>query len=307
MKKPSTPNIWDIRRSALAQLSALRNRKNISHITVGYKQKDGMDTGEKALIFYVSEKSAVSSSDRVPPLLDVLDVDHKLIGAVSTDVQQASAPKTFGWRSGHLIKSFDNDIGVCAVTFSKNNQHYLLTNAHVVIDVSRNGLGGPPSIFNRTDGRYYQVGNIIKATELRPGVTTNSDLAIVAIPPGHVVDDYLILDLNNNIDAFEGIETLAPHQYWYVVNGQVHACAKPERIVGSAPINVDGALVNYTEFWQLRMTAGEARPGHSGALLCRTVGNQIRACGLIFGGLAPTHVFAFPFNKMWRLVESVLP
>ena len=118
------------------------------------------------------------------------------------------------------------------------------------------------------------------------------------------MDQFLILDSSNDIDRIDGIDTFSNYRYWYVVNGRTFSCARPERVVGVATILVDGMALSYAEFWQFTMIEGAATRGHSGALLCRSFGAEVIACGLIFGGIEPNLVFAFPFNKMWRVANG---
>ncbi|MBW9090508.1 hypothetical protein JNB91_22080 [Rhizobium wenxiniae] len=306
MPDPNQLTVWDIRRSALSQFDDLIIKQNVSHITIGHKHTDGICTHEKSLIFYVRDKQDVAPNETIPKTIEAKAKDDSPIGDILTDVQQAGEAEPFGWRSGHMMRGSDDDIGVCAVSFSVRGQKYLVTNAHVVVDAANGGIGGPPAIFNRTDGKFYQLGAILKATTLTRGAVATSDLAIIEVPQNHVVDSFMILDTQNDIDAIEGIGTFAQSQYWYMVNGVRHHCSMPERIVGTMGIMVDGVLINYSEFWQLKMNPPTSGKGHSGALLCRSQGDEIIACGLVFGGIPQTHVFAFPFNKMWQMIQSAV-
>ena len=301
---PIAPTVWDIRRSALAKFKQLASRPNVSHLTIGYKVTGGVRSQEKSLRFYVHRKEPRWGGQAVPLALDVLAKNNGIIGNVRTDVEEIGDLAAFGVRSGHVIRAFDNDLGVCALTYAHGGARFLLTNAHVVVNVANGGKSGPISILNRVDGQYYSAGTVQYASRLVPGEVTTSDIAVVRMHDGLAIDQFMILDIANDIDRIDGISTLAEYQYWYVVNGHRFHCSGPERVVGTAPIMVDGVAVPYAEFWQLTMSVGGAARGHSGALLCRTSGNEIVACGIVFGGIAPSHIFAFPFNKMWRLATG---
>lgn len=297
--------VWDIRRTALANYASLVARPNVAYLTVGYKVRAGLPTREKSLRFHVHKKEARLGEEAVPSNLQIFARNARHIGDISTDVEEVGYASAFGLRSGHILRAFDNDSGVCGITYIKNGKRFLLTNAHVVVDVRAGGTSGPVSILNRVDQRYYQVGTVKKSSRLVPGVVTTSDLAVVEVHQSYVIDQFMILDSANDIDRIDGIDTLSNYQYWYVVNGRKFSCARPERIVGVASILVDGTALSYAEFWQFTMTEGAATRGHSGALLCRSSGEEVIACGLIFGGIEPNRVFAFPFNKVWRVANGL--
>lgn len=302
-QRASAPTVWDIRRAGLARFDALMAKPNVRYMTVGYKAKDGKRSSEKALKFYVGRKRDVPLGDALPERLGGLSLDGGSGVSVPTDVVElAGVPRAFGLRSGHIIRSLGRK-GVGAISYTRNGAKFLLTNAHVVVDVPRGGVAGPVDVLNRVDGQFYRFGTVVNASPLRPNRVTTHDVAVISVDPRFEVDDFMILDMDNDIDSIEGIGTLAAHEYWYRVEGRRFACMFPERVVGPMLIDVDGVEVPYAEFWQLQMTQGVARPGHSGALLCRTDGADVVACGLVFGGDENNLVYAFPFNKMWRLVN----
>jgi len=298
------PTVWDIRRSGAARFEALTSKPNVRYMTVGHKVKNGVRLPDKSLNFYVARKEQVAPEDAIPKQIDWLATDGRTADTIATDVTElGSEPATFGLRSGHILRAFDNDVGVCAVAYTNGGRKFLLTNAHVVVNAAAGGAAGPVDVLNRTDGQFYRFGVVANASQLRPGIVTTHDVARIEVNPAFTVDDFMILDLDNDIDRLEGIETLSAHRYWYRVNGQQFECAFPERVVGSVIISVDGIHVPYAEFWQLQMVAGAVGKGHSGALLCRSDGTEVVACGLVFGGVAPNLVFAFPFNKMWKIIN----
>lgn len=305
----AAPTVWDIRRAGIAHYDTLISKQNVRYMTVGYKVRDGVRLPEKSLKLYVSSKNHVAAGQMIPQRL-AAPMSGGDLATVPTDVIQLDGvPCAFGLRSGHLIKAFNGDRGVCAISYLRNGAKFLLTNAHVVVDVARGGVSGPVDVLNRVDGLYYRLGNVIHASRLDPSTVTTHDVALVGVHPDFQVDQFMVLDMENDIDRIEGINTLATHDYWYRVNGRRFDCKFPERVVGTVLIDTDGVDVPYAEFWQLEMVNGStARPGHSGALLCRMDGGDVVACGLVFGG-APAEgttsevVFAFPFNKMWRLMN----
>lgn len=294
--------IWDIRRTLLRNFRKLTSHPNISHFTIGEKRKGGSRTSEKSIIAYVSRKVRALAEDRcLPDSITCYRKNGSLAGTVNTDVVELKGSGTaFGIRSGHIIRGFDGDLGVTAVSYrNASNQERLLTNAHVVVDVA-NGTSSLPSFLNRVDGQFYQLGNIAAVSNLVANQQTTHDVAVIAVPDAYEIDHFMVQDIQNDIDEISGISTMSSHDYWFVVNGRTFRCAFPERVVGAVPILVDGVIIPYAECWKLQMTQGASAPGQSGALLCRTSGTDIIACGLIFGGFEPNFILAFPFNKMWN-------
>lgn len=303
MSKNVNVNIWDIRRSVVSRLGHLSSLPHISHLSIGEKLRQGKRTGERSIIAYVSDKKReIESEHCFPTHINCYKKNGDFSGIVQSDVQQVtSKAAVFGLRAGHIIRGFDGDLGVCALTYSNSSgQQRLMTNAHVVIDVSNNGASNTPAFYNRVDSQFYQLGEIKAVSNLRPNQTTTHDVAVIDIPQGYDVNEFMVQDIANDIDEISGISTLSNDRFWYVVNGEIMECDSPERIIGFIPIVVDGTVVHYSECWQFRMTKGNATPGQSGALICRTSGTNVIACGLIFGGIEPTHIFAFPFNKIWN-------
>lgn len=301
------PTVWDIRRSGLARFDALMALPNVRYMTVGQKIKGSSRQAEKTLKLYVSSKHDMAPNETIPQSIGWVAKSRASATAapVLTDVVELSGElESFGIRSGHIIRAFDNDLGVCAISYSNAGGRFLITNAHVAVDVARGGVTGPVDVLNRVDGQYHRFGTVLNASQLKATEITTHDVALIAVDPDFQVDDFMLLDMEDDVDRLEGIDTMSPHQYWYSVNGRRFDCMFPERVVGHAFINVDGVRVPYAEFWQLSMVNGSAAAkGHSGALICRMDGGDIVACGLVFGGVAPGRVFAFPFNKMWRLLN----
>lgn len=296
-------NLWDIRRSVIAKSDDLDRLPNLSHVTLGEKVRKGVPTGERAVVAYVSKKKErLEEDEKFPSSFSCQKVNGDFVGDIQTDVQEiAGEIRAFGLRSGHVIRGFDGDHGVSALAYENEmGQKRLMTNAHVVVDVENNGATGLPSFKNRVDNNYYQLGKLQAVSKLRAGMTTTHDVAVIEVPSAYDLDEFMIQDQTNDIDRIAGISTLSNHNYWFVVGGEKFECGFPERVVKKLPVKVDGVIVHYAECWQFRMTRGRAKPGQSGALICRNAGAEIIACGMVFGGIEPSHIFAFPFNKMWN-------
>ncbi|MFN3132442.1 hypothetical protein [Roseibium sp.] len=298
------PTVWDIRRSALRRYKQLISLPNVCFFTIGKKWVAGRQTDEMALVAYVKKKQArLQKPDRVPESLSCIAKNGTELGAVRTDVRlAANTPLAFGIRSGQVITGYDNQTGVCAIAYTNpSGEKRLMTNAHVVVDVAKAGETGTPYFLNRVDNLEYPLGEVRGVSKLRAGRTTTHDVAVIHVPGAYNIDEFMIQDINSDaITTIEGLSTNASHDYWFRINGNTFRCGNPERVVGAVDILVDGVVVRYSEFWVLRMTQGSARKGQSGALLCRHTPTGIAASGLVFGGIDPNSIFAFPFNKMWN-------
>lgn len=290
--------------SATMQLSKIALKPNVRYVTIGRKLRRGKPTGESAVIVYVSRKKRkLSRKHRIPKHLFDRDQSAARPRKYKTDVVQLDGvPRAFGARSGHRLRAFDSDVGTCGVSFEKSGRGYLLTNAHVVRRLQQGGAVGRVRLFNRTSGRYEDVGPVVYATPLQPGATTSDDTAIVE-SESIIVDHMRVLDQQQQIVALGSFSESLDSTYWYSINGEAIWCDSPQPIVGTCNIVVDGVVIPYTQFWQLRVVRGRVGPGHSGAAILRSHVNGFVACGLLFGGIEPNIVFAFPmiplFNRAW--------
>lgn len=296
-----------LRRQARPAVREIHNIANVLYATMGEKRVAGERTGEPAAIAYVLNKGHVAGSQRVPRAITLPAQGGNRSRIVKTDVVElSSAPRAFGVRTGHIIQGFDGDIGVCGLVFSRAGQRYLMTNAHVVSNVAWNGNFGRIRLFDRVSQTFVDAGVPRYISPLRPGQIVAADVALVAVPADLAADEMHILDFAQPIARLGPVSEAPGINYWYSVNGVLHQCAFPEAVEVEALARVDGTHLRYTRFWQLQMTSGTAAPGQSGALLCRTVAGSIEACGLIFGGVAPTHIWAFPIGAMMKLATSNL-
>ncbi|MDP2804192.1 MAG: hypothetical protein Q8O26_20155, partial [Phreatobacter sp.] len=296
-----------LRRQSRHAVREIYGIANVLYASIGEKRVAGNRTGEPAIIAYVLNKGDTTGSRQVPRSMTIPNDEGAKSLTLKTDVVElASAPRAFGVRTGHIIQGFDGDIGVCGLVFNHNNKNYFLTNAHVVANVAWNANFGRVRLFDRVNQAFTDAGLPSYVSPLKPGQVAAADVAAIAIPDDLTADEMHILDFKMRIARFGPISQTPGLNYWYSVNGLLHECSFPEFVEVEALADVDGTQVRYTKFWQLQMTSGAAAPGQSGALLCRTAGNTIEACGLIFGGIAPTHVWAFPIRPMLSLAQGGL-
>ena len=309
-------SLWDLRRTWRENSAQFSSVRNFHFATLGLKESDGEITAERSIKIYVRNKQSETAlkkypaKDRIPKYKAIIGRDGDTLGRVKTDV--CVAPKAyggFGVRSGHAVLGFDNDRGVCALSFLSGGRKYLITNSHVVIDIRSGGIFGSVSLVDRSTGTKNVVGDVVHATNLKPNGTSKSDFAIVRIKPAFVVDNFMQLDATQEIDKneFEGLNSASMTEYSYNVSGTVFRAARAEPVMGFAPVRVDGVIVNYERCWLLHMTQGTGVPGHSGALLYRDVSGDRRACGLVFAGSeANRTILAYPFAPLLTKIENVL-
>ena len=270
---------------------------NVSHVTVGEKISRGRKIGRRAIKFYVTAKHDLPWVGRVPPTIPIYNNGGRKIGEVETDVVLINAEADlFGFRGGHSLVAFDNDLGVCALTFVKGRRRYAVTNSHVVQDVA-SGQTGEVAWLNGL--LRYHLGPTIYRSALSPNAPTAEDAALVRIESGIEVDDFWLDLLDERVDRLDDMRQ-SDRQHWFVAHGQLYTCAEPEPVDLDCPLLVDGIEVSYRNFWQLVAVGCDPRPGISGALLCRTVGAHHVACGLVFGGVPGEFIWAFSFRTLFN-------
>jgi hypothetical protein len=150
------------------------------------------------------------------------------------------------------------------------------------------------------------VDQAVFATPIIAGQYNNSDFAIVKVPNNVEVDPFQIMNIPTVVNQVAGLQTLDQRTYWLSFNGNILQCSNVEYVPGPAYLQFGGQFFTYVNFFQLEMTSGQAVPGVSGAMLCRTDDNGITACGLVFGGVAPSHLWVFPLNTIWNRVNATL-
>lgn len=281
---------------------------NVAYVTVGDRRVQGHRTGEISLVAYVTRKGGVSDRESVPPSFSVRLADGSAVTIPTDVVELPGVPQALGMRAGHVIRAADRDLGVCGYTFAKRNRNYAATNAHVVANLRRPGLPGEPEVQDPATMEFRQIGRTVYRSAITPGTPTVEDLAIIeASMVG--VDPYALVNEAQPISAIADFASTRGSRFWYKVNGAKVWCSYPEPTVAgtSVPISVDGARFLYADFWKLQVDRGMVAPGHSGSLICTGTGSGIIACGLLFGGVPPSYVYAFPMDDVVRRIEAILP
>lgn len=275
---------------------------NVKMITIGNKIRDGTNTGERALKFHVTRKLEVSHSDRIPSHLDDKTGMHR----IATDVvERVRRPELFGLSSGDKIRAFDGDVGACTIAFQKNGRNYGITNAHVVRRYEQGGIAGKLD-WNAPTGEWIgAVGIPIAASMLSHDEVNVRDEAVFSLPK-LPIDENFIRVADRHIESLDILRSnYSP--YWFSSMGKITLLSSPEKSVSPLAIEIDGREALFANFYVLDLLEGIARPGISGALICRTTGGVTIGCGLIFGGFRDESVFAFHFPPILERVRAGLP
>lgn len=290
-------------RLAVRRLQALQN---VTHVTVGEKITQGQHTGVRSLKVHVTEKRDVKGTGRIPSTIvaqDSIGNSHRFVTDV---IEVGGTPELFGMRTGHRIIAFDRDLGLAGLTFTKANRSYVLTNAHVVCDVARGGVSGvagwldPPQLTRA-------LGRVVMATALTQGHPTGSDVAIIEVGNQALLDPLQVVGSSSPIKTMGMMHRFASPIYLPTM-GTFLSCVEPEPVLGDTPVMVDGVVLHYRNFWQVRNVDRLARGGLSGGVLVRLVDGAFEICGLVFGGVPTDYLWAFSFKNMFgRIYEDLTP
>ncbi|MCC6512286.1 MAG: hypothetical protein IT423_24520 [Pirellulaceae bacterium] len=295
------PSSWTLR----AAVRKLARYPEVTHVALGLKERRGRLTALPSLKAHVAEKRSVPHRCKLPRFVQSNDWRGKLQRFRVDVVATGGVPELFGMRSGDHVMGFDRDIGVAGLVFKKGNKCYVLTNAHVVSNVAANQRTGRVFRYHPATGRATVLGEVQYLTRLDPRVVATSDTAVIAVANAALVEPNMVTGLPFPLELMGNIR--AQNQYFLSLEGRFLTYVRPEPVAGSPLINVDDVAVRYTGFWQLASADGVAEKGMSGAVLMQRKGNQLVACGLVFGGIADKFLFAYPFEPLFMRAFDSLP
>jgi hypothetical protein len=289
-------------RSAVQRLQAL---DNVTHVSVGDKVTKGKRTGARALKVHVTAKRDVSGSGRIPKTITARDARGRVHRFVTDVVEMGGTPELFGIRSGNRILAFDGDLGLAGLVFTKGDQPYVLTNAHVVCDVANQGNSGiagwydPPNLTRA-------LGPIAIWTPLTADRPIRADAAAIEVGNRAIVDPLMVLGSEIPISRMTRMRAYSSSIY-LPAEGSFLECVEPEPVLGDVEVQVDGVVLVYRQFWQVRNVDRLARRGLSGGVLLRRAGSSFEACGLVFGGVPDDYIWAFSFRPVFERIYNALP
>lgn len=278
----------------------LRRHDNVVSVTIGDKRVGGQPTGKLSLVAHVSRKGgAISPDHMIPSTVDIGEAGGGM--PLPTDVVALGGmPRTLAARAGDTIWSADGEYGTACLTFLKNGKGYVATNAHVVANIDK-GRFYLPNVMNPASGPApLTLGNIAYMSPFAPGLSAREDLAIIETTAASV-DHLGMVGEPAAIARVSGFE-VASAPYWYNVNGMRVGLGQPQPSPPGVPTPMltDGIWYPYVNFWMLSVTQGQVQHGHSGAVICRGDGNDISACGILFGGVLPGVAYAFELQPIFK-------
>lgn len=288
--------------AAVRRLQAL---DNVTHVTVGDKVSAGRRTGVRSLKVHVTTKHDVPGAGRVPRTLTTRDSKGRRHEFVTDVIEVGGKPELFGMRSGDRVMAFDRDLGLAGLVFEKAGRAYVLTNAHVVCDVANLGNSGiagwydPPALTRA-------LGPVVSWTRIEPGRPASADAAAIEVGNPGLLDPYMVAGSEVPIDSVASMRSFSVPVYLPAM-GSFLECVEPEPVLGDTEVAVDGTVVAYRQFWQVRNVDRLARPGLSGGALLRRVKGGFQACGLVFGGVPDDYLWAFSFRRQFEQIDRTLP
>ncbi|MEM8751230.1 MAG: hypothetical protein AAGF28_13095 [Pseudomonadota bacterium] len=288
-------NLRQIRRFIADHRDRLLAYPNVRYVAAARKIVNGKPERDYSLTFYVGKKSeAIKPADRIP--------DHFLTTpdgrTIPTDVvQDARQARAFGLRSGHMIISHDGEVGTVFAPSTVHGQKYLITNAHVLLDVDEPHNLGNVTAIDQNTGQEIVIGHGKAAIPLLTTQINKNDAGLVAINPGIPLDNLMVSGLNVPILTFDYFRTGTNARYFYNVGTNVFECTLPNRVETPVPVIVEGTEVSFSHFWRLDMVNTGNRPGHSGALVYRHVNGGVIACGILFAGAQDEYIYCYSAQK----------
>ncbi|OYW46813.1 MAG: hypothetical protein B7Z08_12405 [Sphingomonadales bacterium 32-68-7] len=304
------PRLDGLRSAVRRAADELAARPGVTHVTLGEKIREGTGTGQRSLKVHVLEKHVFAPGDRIAPVLRLVGPGGRT-GEILTDVIAVAAPPAlFATRSGDTIEAFDPNRGIVTLALTKEAKSYVLTNAHVAANLALGGATGPMRYWDPATRRWLHLGDVIRLSPMAKGKPITADLAVVRVESA-VVDHHAIGPQGARLDRVDVMRAeVLSHWFW---THRKNLCGKAERLPNDVTVKADGVSLRYRGVWQVPVIDGQALPGISGALLCRTFGNLTVGCGQVFGGIEPGQHFAngavwvFPFKPIIDTLWPTLP
>jgi hypothetical protein len=276
-------------------------------LTIGNKRVGGVPTEDIAIMAYVTEKTDVPAAGTIPPTIAFKDPAGEEI-TVRTDVNELRGmPRALAARAGDVIWSGDGDYGTSCLTFVKNGKGYVTTNAHVVSNIATGRYFLPNQMQPPGHQAPLTLGRIAYLSRFREGANAREDLAMIETER-QSVNHLGVVGEAFAIARIGSFESDLGAEYWYSANGMQVRCVRPEPTLRGNAVSmlVDGIWYPYADFWRLQVSVGMVAAGHSGAAICRGSGNDITACGILFGGVLPSVAYAFQLQPTFRRAYNLV-
>jgi hypothetical protein len=257
---------------------------------VSKKYRKGSRLPDTCITFYVKRKGKDVRAPQIPKHISLIYEGGSRGRRIATDVCAIGRrePLGFNVRGGYLV-AVSGETGTVGMVFRHGGGDVFLTNAHVATDP---GLA-PGPIGVRLPNGSIVPGAVIKIDSLTAPLIM-SDAALVGMPANSVAPGQFH-GVNLTLRNCGDIVNNDPRRFFYVAAGFVHEVRWRAFMPAATPIKIDGQMLRYAGFHKFDVTAGQCRPGHSGAVVfCESAGG-LTAVGLLFGGIQATNeVWAFP-------------
>ncbi len=270
--------------------NSLLQKANVAAIGIAHKEKNGNDTGDPSLTFYVEsklDKSLLSADDIIPAEIGKFKTDVVEVGQIyaqsSPTLNDRIRPAKGGFSVGHPDVTAGT-LGVAVVdrnpAIGQHTRYYILSNNHVLAN-SNSGFVGDP---------IYQPGRIDGGT---PSDTIGRLSRFIPI-------HFLPSPIPNIVDAaiaeVFSLEDLDREIYW---KGYVSNIIMPSlgmtvqktgrttghstgRVIGiNVTVNVGYSGGRVARFYRQIMTTDMSNGGDSGSLVMDMNNNAV---GLLFAG-----------------------
>lgn len=288
------PEYATVERTILERNAELIERFGAHHIGVSKKIRSGEKLPDTCITVYVLRKGPAAPGREVPAHLALSYASGTAL--VATDVCEiGEEPRGFKMRGGNLVVAGDGETGTVGLVFGGGGGDFFLTNAHVATDPGQR----PGKVRVSAPGGEAFVGTVTRMDDLTASVIS-SDAALVRVPSGSVASGEFY-GVEVRLRSCGEIARNDPRRFFYVAEEFVHELRWRAYVPAASPILIDGYRLLYAGFHVLDLSAGQCRPGHSGAVIfCQSAGG-LQAVALLFGGIQSINqVWAFPVRLSLR-------
>jgi len=284
------PDYATVERTIVERNDELLERYGAHHLGVSKKYRKGNRLPDTCITFYVKRKGKDVRAPQIPKAIELVYDGGTRGRMIATDVCAIGQrePRAFLMRGGNLVIASDGETGTVGLVFRSGAVDLILTNAHVASDP-----GAPPDMIRVKSAGAIALGRVTCMDDLTAPLIW-SDAALIAVQPNSVAPQQFN-GIPLQLVGCGDIASNDPRQFFYVAGGSVLALRWRGFMPAAVPITVDGFSLRYAGFHMFEVTAGQCRPGHSGAVVfCQSANGPI-ATGLLFGGIQSTNeVWVFP-------------
>lgn len=300
-------------RTARAHAPLLVSREHARFVTLGWKEKDGETTQQRAVKVYVSNKpldSEMNEYDILPKRLQAVASGGKVMSdTIPVDVVCLNDMrfKLLGIQGGDQLYLDSLRVkGTCAIV---DDNGFAFTNAHVTALPGQDATGMIVTVVSDSNA---DSGQVYAMSALRP-TGNRIDVAVIELSSHDAVDSWMVSG-GGNLAVTGPVANLNSDGAYEYFSGSDHvSMSSPEPSAHPIyfQISVGGEFFGFTGFYLLQVndtSSAKPRPGHSGSLLLKVVGNERHPAGLVFGAVQSndrTLVCAYPWTAVQKWLGSI--